>query len=318
MPTTLQRINFHGWETLVNKDARVFPYWSATLRGRISQKRATNVVVTGEPGVGKSYMALDIARISEGLTRSGKDRFKLDQVVFRYQEFMRLTISLDMGKIMVFDEPSYAMGKRDWFKEVNKALVLTVESKRFKIHPLLIPVINKALLDKTIRSFLIQFQIEMRDRGRAVVYRIQPAQHSDKIYRSTFCHIEYRMLDWDFCQRDSCLGCGELTPADPKQPDKCCQLFRARYERKKAALQEQRYAQAAESAGHAESKELTNDQIILEILPFKQEFAPEGKIDTDLLRIVAKDKCRIMVGHSRAYSLKKLLQYRFPDQFETQ
>ena len=309
-------VNFHGWETYVNRDARIFPYWSSTLRGRITQKRATNIVVTGEPGSGKSYMALDIARISEGLTAGGADRFKLEQIVLRFQGFMGLTIHLDMGKLILFDEPSYAMGKRDWFKEVNKALVLTIESKRFKVHPLLIPIINKALLDKTIRSYLIQFQIEVRDRGKAVVYRISPSQHSEKVYRSTFCHLDYRMLDWDLCSRDSCLDCDKLNPEDPTQ---ACQIFRARYERKKGLVQDSRYAQAAETAETAEAHELTNDQILERLLEFKDILINQetGRLDADMIRIVSKDKLGVILGHSRAYSLVKLFKYKWPDIFHT-
>jgi hypothetical protein len=309
-------VNFHGWETYVNRDARIFPYWSCTLRGRITQKKATNVVITGEPGSGKSYMALDIARLSEGLTAGGADRFKLDQVVLRFQAFMGLTNSLDLGKLILFDEPSYAMGKRDWFKEVNKALVLTIESKRFKVHPLLIPIINKALLDKTIRSYLIQFQIEVRDRGKAVVYRISPSQQSEKVYRTTFCHLDYRMLDWDLCSRDSCLDCDKLNAEDPAQ---VCQIFRARYERKKGAIQDSRYQQAAETAGTAESHELTNEQILERLLEFKDLLVnPEtGRLDADMIRIVAKDKIGCVLGHSRAYTLVKLFKYKWPDVFHT-
>jgi len=145
--------------------------------------------------------------VLEGRTRSGKDRFKLDQVVFTYKQYLRLILKLRMGKPIIFDEPSYAMGKRDWYKELNKALVLTIESQRFKVHPLFIPIINKALLDKTLRSYLIQFQIEMRDRGNAIAYRIYPSQHTEKIYRYTFCKLEYEMFDNHLCKRDSCLDC---------------------------------------------------------------------------------------------------------------
>lgn len=314
MSQTVKAINFRGWEALVNRNARIFPYFTSALRRRVIEKRATNVVVTGEPGQGKSYQAADFCRVLEGITKGGKERFKLDQVVFRYRDFMRLTLRLPMGKPIVFDEPSYAMGKRDWFKEINKALVLTIESKRFKIHPMFIPIINKALLDKTIRSYLIQFQVEMRDRGRAVVYRIEPAQHSDKIYRKTFCVIEYNMLDWDLCQKDSCLDCAKLSPAAESQK---CQIFRARYERKKAAIQDVRYEQAFDQATTKESQELTNNQVVDLLFEHRALFInEEGDIDVSMLRIIAEDKCSVKVGHTRSYTIKKLFKYRYPSEFE--
>lgn len=299
--------NFNGWETLVNKDVGYAPYFSSELRRRVHKKQATNIVVTGEPGEGKSYQGCDIARVLAGRTKSGRERFSLDQVVFTYKQFMKTVLMLRMGKPVVFDEPSYAIGKRDWYKELNKALVLTIESQRFKVHPLFIPIINKALLDKTIRSYLIQFQVEMRERGKAVVYRIYPSQHTEKIYRYTFCCLEYGLFDNDQCNRDSCLGCKKLMT---------CNLFRARYERKKASIQDQRYEQAYDSASRQESKELTNNQIANMLYHLKDKFTNEDtQIDVGLMCIIAAEELGIKIGHSRSYTIRKLLKYLFPSDF---
>jgi DNA polymerase III delta prime subunit len=111
---------------------------------------ATNVVFTGEPGIGKSYMAIAVARMLEGLPAEGKDRFPVDQVVFTFSEFMDLVLRLKSGKINVFDEPSYAIEKREWYRELNQALTKTIESFRFKVHPLFIPVVNKSLKNTEI------------------------------------------------------------------------------------------------------------------------------------------------------------------------
>jgi len=301
-------MNFNGWETLVNKDVGYAPYFSSSIRHRVHRKQATNSVVTGEPGEGKSYQATDICRVLEGRMRSGKDRFKLDQVVFTYKQYLRLILKLKMGKPIVFDEPSYAMGKRDWYKELNKALVLTIESQRFKVHPLFIPIINKALLDKTLRSYLIQFQIEMRDRGQAVAYRIYPSQHTEKIYRYTFCELEYEMFDNHLCKRDSCLDCSKL----PR-----CNIFRARYERKKASIQDTRYEQAYDSASKQESSELTNTQIANMLYHLRNKFINEDKqIDVGLMCIIASQELGVKIGHSRSYTIRKLMKYLFPNDFD--
>lgn len=305
----LKAMSFRGWETLVNKSIGYAPYFSSELRKRVHKKKATNIVVTGEPGQGKSYTAIDICRVLEGLTRSGKDRFKIErQVVFKYKQYMKLILHLPMGKPIVFDEPSYAMGKRDWYKDVNKVLVQTIESQRFKVHPLFIPIINKALLDKTIRSYLIQFQIEMKDRGKATVYRIYPSQHTEKIYRYTFCHLEYEMFDSHLCQRDSCLDCKKLDN---------CNLMRAQYERIKATVQDERYATAYETASRKESQALTDVEIEKMVYKLKDKYVnDDGKIDVTLLRIVAREELGVIIGHNRAYRMKKALKYHHPEEFE--
>lgn len=308
MSVILKPQNFHGWETLVNSQACYAPYFSAMLKRRVKKKFATNIVVTGEPGTGKSYQAIDIARILEGVTKSGKERFSVDQVVFTYKDYMQLVIKLKMGKSIVFDEPSYAMGKRDWYKDLNKALVQTIESQRFKVHPLLIPIINQALLDKTIRSYLIQFQIHVRDRGDAIVYRIYPSQHTEKIYRYHLCRLEYNMLDSDRCKRDSCLDCPKLL--------KGCNIFRAQYERKKAEIQDVRYVQAYDKASIKESTLLTDEQLKNMVYPLREEYTnSEGKIDVDLMRIVLQRKKGVRMGHNKAYRVAKLLRYDHKDDF---
>ena len=304
---SLKLRNFNGWQTLVNKEVGYAPYFSSELRRRVHEKLATNIVVTGEPGEGKSYQACDLARVLEGKTDSGNDRFGIDQVVFTFKQFMKLVLELPMGRAIVFDEPSYAMGKRDWYKDLNKALVLTIESQRFKVHPLFIPIINKALLDKTIRSYLIQFQVEMNERGKATVYRIYPSQHVEKEYRYTFCHLEYDLFDNDKCSKKSCLGCSDIDN---------CSLFRAQYERKKALVQEERYESALDTAIKTESLELTDTQIENMLYSTKEKIVnSNGKIDVNRLRIVAYEDFGVKIGHNKAYSIKTRLEYHHPNEF---
>lgn len=312
MQQTAQIVNFHGYATLVDHSKGWAPYFSMHVSRAIHQKKACNVVVTGEAGAGKSYMAIDICRVLEGITKTGNDRFKLKQVVYRYQNYMQLILKLRMGKAIMFDEPSYAISHRDWYKEANKVLTRTMESQRFKIHPVFIPVINKALLDKTIRSYLIQYQIHVLDRGRAIVYRISPGQHKENIYRITVCNLRYFMFDWLLCPKDSCLGCKKLTAE--KDP---CMIFRAQYERKKDSVQTIRYEQASDQAAQQESKLLTDDQLEILILKIRKLFTrPDGSIDIDLLRIAARRRLKIKIAHNRAYRLAKMLRFDYPELFD--
>ena len=240
MSTDLKLVNYHGFTMLQSEAAAVGPYFSNTVRMRVNKKKATNIVFTGEAGVGKSYMAMQAARIIEGRykTTNGtwKDRFTIDQVVFNFSDFMELVMTLKSGKIIIFDEPSYAIGKREWYKKLNQALTKTIESFRFKVHPLFLPVINKGLLDKTIRDHLVQFQVNVTDRGKATVYRLRPSQFKEKTYHESFCELHYGMMDMDQCQknhgakpRKSCLSCKQI---------ETCQVFRAQYERKKRDIQD--------------------------------------------------------------------------------
>jgi hypothetical protein len=280
------------------------PYFSSLLQYRVNNKMATNIVVSGEPGIGKSYMATDLARILEGLTDGGHDRFKIDQVVFTYSEFMDLVIRLPAGKTIVFDEPSYAMGKREWYKDLNKALVQTVESFRFKVHPLFIPIVNKSLLDKTIRSYLIQYQVNILHRGHGMVYKVKPSQFDEKVFYEQLTELFYRLFDQDQCPQESCLGCKSLDD---------CMVFRAQYERKKASIQESRYQQASDLAEKTEGKMLAINQLEALAMTLKDKWFIDGRIDIHKLRVALQDAQGIQVSMNKGYHLKSSLLVHFPE-----
>lgn len=308
MSLSLKPKNFNGWQTLVCKEAGIAPYFSEQLAYRIKKRLACNIVVTGEPGIGKSYAAIDMARICEGRTRYGdNDRFKIDQVVFTYRDFMDLTVNLGIGKAIVFDEPSYAMGKREWYKDINKALVQTIESKRFKVHPLFIPIINKALLDKTIRMYLIQYQVVLRDRGEGTVFRIFPSQQKEEVFSYFVCDIEYGLFDKHLCLLESCLGCDKL---------QSCMIFRAQYERKKQNIQDSRYEHALEEASHRESQDLSEAEIEKLAYQHKDEILnPNGHIDPKKMRLILWEKHRVKIGHNKAYTIKAALEFHYENEF---
>ena len=315
--SNLKPLNYGGWRFLINPRLGYYPYFSTILRSRVNKKKPCNIVVTGEPGDGKSYIAIDLARVLEGKTKPaksnkwrGNDRFNLWQVVYTYQEFMKLINkkNFKMGKVIVFDEPSYAISKRDWYKDLNKALVQTIESFRFKVHPLIIPVLNKSLLDKTIRNYLLQFQVTMFDRGKAIVYRLSADQHSERIYRTTICELRYGMFDSDQCVRDTCLDCKKIPT---------CQIFRARYERKKASVQDKRYADALDLSIRKEASNISNNQLAELLYPLRNKFIRKGKIKIDFLKIVCSQDLKHPISHTRSYTLRRLFEYLYPKLFKS-
>lgn len=316
----LRLMNYKGWQTLFSSDLDVRPIFQDNVTWRTTHKLATNVCVTGEPGIGKSYEAVDICRVFEGLYANSKgeivDRFKLKQVVFTHSGYMELILQLPLGKPIVFDEPSYAMGKRDWFKDIQKVLVHTLESQRFLVHPLFIPIINMSLLDKTIRAYLIQFQIHVVGRGHGLVYRLKPSQATDKVYRIFMCELYYHLFDSHLCNRDSCLGCKKLGDAEDPRPGDC-QIFRARYERKKKSTQFVRYEQAKDQALQKESQDLTEKQIEEILMPKIEQLLNErsGKLDVSRMRVFLRGE-GILISTWKAYQIKGNIEAAHPEIFE--
>lgn len=297
-------------EFFVNSALGYYPYFSMELRRRVRKHMAVNCVVTGEGGVSKSYTASDICR-----TLSPKN-FDVDDIVFRYPEFLRSVITSKRGTPIEFDEPSYAMSKKDWYKDIVKALVKTIESFRFKGKPLFIPIINKALLEKDIRTYLLQYQITMNDRGRGTAYHLFASQFKDgKVYSYEICKLRYGLFDNNLCSKPSCLVCKKLNPDDK---EKRCPIFRARYERKKILTQEDRYKLALEDSERQEHSNLSLDEIQAKAIDYFDKFYNPDKniIDIDMLEIVLRRELKMYVGQNKRYRLAKQIKYDHPDLFE--
>ena len=305
----LKSMNLGGYEFLYNPSLGYFPFFSFALRKRVKQKKACNIVCSGESGIGKSYQMSDIFRVL------APKYFDVDDIVFRYTEFLRCVLTSVRGLPIEFDEPSYAMSKKDWYKEVTKALVKTIESFRFKGKPLGIPIINKALLEKDIRNYLIQFHIVVHDRGKATCYRSYPSSFKDGVYHYEFCKLKYRLFDYNLCSKDSCLDCRKLNPTEKTKTP--CPLFRARYERKKISTQEERYKVSLEEAEKMEISTESLDQIQVKALLYFDKFYDKDKdrIDVDLLGIILKREEKTLVGHNKLYRLAKQIRYDHPELF---
>jgi ABC-type dipeptide/oligopeptide/nickel transport system ATPase component len=263
------------------------------------------ICVVGEAGSSKSYTAIQIARNID-------KRFGIDQIIFRYSEYCKELARNKHGVPIVFDEPSYAMGKREWYKEINQALVKTIESQRFLVRPLIIPIININLLDKTLRDYLVIFQVHITARGKGLVYRIRASQGEDKIYRYLMCRLDYPVLDASKCQREleakqedknksSCIDCKDIDS---------CTLLRAQYERKKMAVQLARYEQDEEQARTKEAKEFTDDQMLSMIEPYLEEAKDGERVIATKLRSLFYTKLGIKIGHNKAYALKSLIELK--------
>lgn len=309
----LQTRNISGMKFVHHKDLGIFPRFTLECRKLIRQKKACNIVVVGQAGNGKSYSGLQICkhldrsfgRLTSAWNRLDPD-FLLPQVVFSYKAYLEVLIKLGMGHTIMFDEPSYAMGKREWYKEVNQALVKTVESARFMVKPLIIPIINMNLLDKTIRAYLIQFMVHVVDRGKALVYKISASQSKDKVYRYFQCTLHYGLLEGNLCDRATCLGCGYLER---------CMLIRARYERKKRDIQLDRYTQDLEEVQAKEDQNLTIDQLYDIIFPDHAHYTNEGKLNVMQMQTYLREVHHIRIGRNKAYELGSTLKFRNPTLF---
>lgn len=217
----LRPIKYKNFVMPFSKSLNYTPRFYNELRNRINNIQPIRMMVVGEAGSGKSYTAMTIGMILD-------KKFCIEQVVFKYKDFMDLSGTLKSGQPIVLEEPAYILGARTWFNEFQRVIVSTIESSRYLNNPLIICVVNRNLIDKTIREYYCNYCVEMRRRGVARVYRTWRPQWYDKPYRKTAIDIflPYPGVDLAECDRTTCLECKELPT--------CNKYIWPKYERKRA------------------------------------------------------------------------------------
>lgn len=297
-PLTLHPNNWNGWVTLTNSDLGVAPYFQMTIRSRMNRELAVNVVITGEAGISKSYTAWSMCR-------AFSRRFTVEDIVSKYSEYMASILKPRKKGIPIgFDEPQYAASNRDWYNQLNKALVKTITSQRFRLRPVFIPIINMNLLDKVLRSYLIQFHVHVTGRGEGIVYSLEASQFEEKLYRTRLCRIRYGLFDGE-CGHKSCIICKKAEE---------CDTFRAIYERKKATWQSERDETQLETAQNQDAKEeLTDGKIVAALYANLDKLYVNGKINNAAIRALIKREFKATIGDRKAYLLKGQLFYEHPE-----
>lgn len=291
--------NVAGYRMFINRRAGIYPYFTAEARARLHKKRAVNIVITGEAGVSKTYTGAFMSKLLNPRWDVHTD------LVMNFDEYM--TEIMRKGKSYVplcFDEPQDAIYNRDWQKEVNKALVKTMTSQRFRLRPILIPIINQSLLDVNIRKYLLQFHVVMTDPGEGLAYKLSASQTEDKLYRKFICRLKYGIMDINQCQKESCLNCPRLNKRDPSGLY-ACQVWRAVYERRKLDEINKRDAKSIEDQKTKQLKAFSNKELLLGCNPenFRNE---SGKYDAICAITEVEEKLGFTIGTDRAYTLIRI------------
>ena len=300
--------NVAGYKVAINTISGIYPYFTVEARQRMKNKMSLNIVITGEAGVSKTYTGAMICKLLN-------PRFSLEETVMTFKEYMEAILKKGKTNVpILFDEPQYALDKRDWYNDVNKALIKTITSQRFRRRPLVIPIINQSLLDLNLRKYLLNYHIVLTDRGKGVVYRMTASQVEDKIYRRRICTLQYGLMDNNLCAKDSCLGCRVLHKKNGD--DYICNLWRSTYERKKLELVNQHDEESIAEVNKMEIKQLTDPEILNILRPYKAELRREvlrGKVlslkyDHTLVTMKVEELTGLSLGGNRGYKLTRMLE----------
>ena len=193
-----------------NPRTHVGVQWYKELIELINKIHAVRIAIVGNAGLGKTYMGLHIGNVLEAR------KFKVSQIVLNGADYMHLADTLMPKKCIVLDEPTYFASARGWQDRYQKLVMRTLESSRFQNNPIIIPIVNRNLLDKTIREYYLTHVIVMQARGIGRVYKTNKDQWSDRLYRNRgplICAY-YPGMEIARCGRDTCLMCPKLPTCD--------------------------------------------------------------------------------------------------------
>ena len=290
----LEICRYTGWDPLGKLKPMkyrnfVFPFNSSLRVGtsiykewvtRINDFRPVRIAICGEAGSSKSYTAMQIARVLE------RDKFTIDQVVFEAKEFIKLQDSLGEGRVIIPEEPAYMLAAREWQKREQKQSIKVIETSRYLNNPLILPVVNRNLLDKIIREYYINYVIEMVGRGVGYVYFTWVKQFDPKPRRKSKgkIYMYWPAVELSRCGRTTCLHCPKVyNKRTRRYTGDCNKFIWPQYERKRDAILHKRRQAELESGEVTE-----NDEIVAKIVT-KMRKATE-----------IKEK---LIGHKGKYSL---------------
>lgn len=290
----LKPILYHGFVMPSSATLNVSTHFYDTLTEMINNIKAIRIAIVGPAGVGKTYMAIHIARILE------RNKFSIDQIVFSREDYVRLARTLKPKKSIIIEEPTYIMASRSWFDVWQQSVIRTIESSRFQNNPLIIPVVNRNLLDKTIRNYYITHVIEMRSRGVGKIFTTSYDQWEAKLWRKggTTIYAYWPGVEMARCGRTTCLDCKELPTCD--------KFIWPKYERKRKENIERYHEQDEQRLREVSSKKSQGEQ-------FQERFDQAVEIRDDLIdkdkysvpEIMYRTGCNRVMGQLIANLLKK-------------
>jgi len=132
------------------------PSWVRYIKGRIDKKKNFLGVITGPPGVGKSWTGLSMCNMLD-------DNFNVTKIVTTTRQLLELINSdqIEAGDAILWDEAGIDISNRNWQSLVNKTLNFLFQTFRHKRFILLMTVPYMDFIDAGTRKLLhTEFEIQ--------------------------------------------------------------------------------------------------------------------------------------------------------------
>jgi len=145
----------------VRTPEEIWDHWAGLLHQRIAARWHNVVVITGEPGCGKSTLALRMARAVDG-------GFGPDQVAYSAPDMLGLYRKLGYGQVAVYDEAILGLLSNDFQTPEARELVKAVNIVRAKGITVLLCIPDIHRLLAAWREEAVKFWVHCESEPRGV------------------------------------------------------------------------------------------------------------------------------------------------------
>lgn len=124
--------------------------FSKYIKDRVKNKNKNFImVICGETGSGKSYAALDLAKLVDG-------HFNMDRVAFTAQQFMDILNSgkVKKGQVILWDEAGLGVPAREFYTIANRSISYVFQTFRHRNISVILTTPHFGLIDSQIRSMI--------------------------------------------------------------------------------------------------------------------------------------------------------------------
>ena len=251
-------MNYRG--TRVKVGIGQTPFLLNIITRKLHNEESIVIVITGPPGIGKTYFALRIAEMVD-------KKFNPDiQVVYEQKQLLKIISDdspIHKGQAVIIDEAQFSVGGRNWHEQLQKDLMEQLQAVRSKGLVLILVVLGIDILDLTLRKYILGLRIHMEKRGTGTVYKSTTDRFTGAHWEQPIGKAHLKVPGWKTCKQDkSCLSCREsgIRKTQWRNREKWdeegftpCMSLRAVYERRKKNYVEEH---SKESLAVAEVKEI--------------------------------------------------------------
>lgn len=279
---------------LEDSDEFKHPFYKACYERIFKKKQNILILIVGDPGTGKSLLAL---RIANQLDPTFTHENIRERVIVQAEQFSQLIAEdgeskLPMGSAVIIDEAgASAMGSRDWYSIGNKMISYILQTFRYRQLILIMTVPNMSFIDVHARK-LVNYLIETKkidfnsNKCKARVWKLDFNKISGE---SDPFRIRFRQKD----------EYGETVIIDSMWFKRCNIKIVNAYEKYshefKQGIAEKSLKSIIRVKNEADKKEFDIDSIVLKIINNKDKyFKNNGKINRGLVEFDFK------VGQNRS------------------